>query len=119
MNMREEVIVSRNCEAIMIPSGERVLVPEGARATITQSLGGSYTLITDRGLMVRVSGKEVEAIGKEPENVPQAEEAAPATKEELGPVVGAKPKPAPAPEIPINTADPGLASLCGPDPNDE
>src|SRR5512146_1516937 len=83
MNMREEIVVSRNCEAIMIPSGERVLVPEGARATITQSLGGSYTLITDRGLMVRVSGREVEAIGKTPENVPASEEKAPATKEEL------------------------------------
>ena len=50
----------------MIPSGEKVLVPQGAHATITQSLGGTYTLITDRGLMVRVSGKEVEAIGKTP-----------------------------------------------------
>ena len=67
--MREEVTVSRSCEAVMIPSGERVLVPQGARATITQSLGGSYTIITDRGLMVRVSGKEVEALGKVPQEV--------------------------------------------------
>jgi hypothetical protein len=66
--MREEVTFSRNAEAIMIPSGERVLVPVGAQATITQSLGGTYTLITDRGLMVRVSGQEVEAIGKTPQN---------------------------------------------------
>ena len=60
MYQREEVTFSRNTEAIMIPSGERVLVPEGAQGTITQSLGGAYTLITERGLMVRVSGKEVE-----------------------------------------------------------
>ena len=110
--MREEVIVSRNCEAIMIPSGERVLVPEGARATITQSLGGSYTLITDRGLMVRVSGKEVEAIGKEPENVPQAEEAAPATKEELESLVWDQLKTCYDPEIPVNIVDLGLVYLC-------
>ena len=64
--MREEVTFSRSAEAIMIPSGEKVLVPVGAQATITQSLGGTYTLITDRGLMVRVSGQEVEAIGKTP-----------------------------------------------------
>ena len=70
MNMREEVSFSRNTDAVMIPSGERVLVPNGSHATITQSLGGSYTLITDRGLMIRVSGREVEAIGKTPENVP-------------------------------------------------
>ena len=87
-SLREEIVVSRNVEAIMIPSGERVLVPEGAHATITQSLGGSYTIITDRGLMVRISGKEVEAIGKTPENVPQSEEsAAPATKEEADALV--------------------------------
>jgi probable FeS assembly SUF system protein SufT len=112
MNMREEIVVSRNVEAIMIPSGERVLVPEGARATITQSLGGSYTLITDRGLMVRVSGREVEAIGKTPENVPQAEEAAPATKEELEELVWDQLKTCYDPEIPVNIVDLGLVYLC-------
>lgn len=112
MNLREEIIVSRNCEAVMIPSGERVLVPEGARATITQSLGGSYTLITDRGLMVRISGREVEAIGKTPENVPQAEEAAPKTKDELETLVWDQLKTCYDPEIPVNIVDLGLVYLC-------
>src|ERR1051325_2389100 len=120
MNMREEVVVSRNCEAIMIPSGERVLVPSGAHATITQSLGGSYTLITDRGLMVRVSGKEVEAVGKTPETVPQsAEGGAPFTAEDLESLVWDQLKTCYDPEIPVNIVDLGLVYLCELQPAEE
>src|SRR5437016_4966411 len=112
MNMREEIVVSRNVEAIMIPSGERVLVPQGAHATITQSLGGSYTLITDRGLMVRVAGKEVEAIGKTPENVPQTESGAPFSPDDLEHMVWDQLKSCYDPEIPVNIVDLGLVYLC-------
>ena len=109
--MREEVVVSRNVEAIMIPSGERVVVPQGARATITQSLGGTYTLITDRGLMVRVSGKDVEAIGKAAEESAQAA-AATLTPEDLEQMVWEQLKTCYDPEIPVNIVDLGLVYLC-------
>jgi len=112
MNMREEVTLTRNAEAVMIPSGEKVLVPEGAHATITQSLGGSYTLITERGLMVRISGKEVEAIGKPVENVVEVapgEEVAPEKLEEM---VWDQLKTCYDPEIPVNIVDLGLVYLC-------
>ena len=113
MNMREEVTLSRNAEAVMIPSGEKVLVPAGARATITQSLGGSYTLITDRGLMVRISGKEVEAIGKTPENVVEApKEGEELTPEKLEELVWEQLKTCYDPEIPVNIVDLGLVYLC-------
>jgi probable FeS assembly SUF system protein SufT len=113
MNMREEVTLTRNAEAVMIPSGEKVLVPEGATATITQSLGGSYTLITERGLMVRISGREVEAIGKPVENVPAelapGEDIAPEKLEEM---VWDQLKTCYDPEIPVNIVDLGLVYLC-------
>ncbi len=112
MNMREEVTFSRNTDAVMIPSGERVLVPNGSRATITQSLGGSYTLITDRGLMIRVSGREVEAIGKTPPNVPEAVAAAELTPEKLDELVWEQLKTCYDPEIPVNIVDLGLVYLC-------
>jgi len=112
MNMREEVTLSRNADAVMIPSGERVLIPVGARATITQSLGGSYTLITDRGLMVRVSGKEVEAIGKTPENVAEVKEGEEVTPEKLEELVWDQLKTCYDPEIPVNIVDLGLVYLC-------
>jgi probable FeS assembly SUF system protein SufT len=116
--MREEVEFSRNTEAIMIPSGEKVLVPKGAQATITQSLGGAYTLITDRGLMVRVSGPEVEAIGKKPVTTEEvkAEELTPEKLEEM--VWGAL-KTCYDPEIPVNIVDLGLVYLCEIEDDDE
>src|ERR1700759_5491569 len=116
MQMREEVVVSRTCEAIMIPSGERVLVPQGVHATITQSLGGAYTLMNDRGLMVRVSGKEVEAIGKEPLESPASAaavaEGAAVPKEKLDEMVWDQLRTCFDPEIPVNIVDLGLVYLC-------
>ena len=117
MNMREEVTFSRNTDAVMIPSGERVLVPNGSHATITQSLGGSYTLITDRGLMIRVSGREVEAIGKT-ENIPEVAAREEVTAEKLEPLVWEQLKTCFDPEIPVNIVDLGLVYLCDVQPAD-
>src|SRR5712671_2569255 len=112
MNMREEVTLTRNAEAVMIPSGEKVLVPEGARATITQSLGGSYTLITERGLMVRISGREAEAIGKPVESVPETVPGDETIPEKLEEMVWDQLKTCYDPEIPVNIVDLGLVYLC-------
>jgi probable FeS assembly SUF system protein SufT len=110
--MREEITFSRSAEAIMIPSGERVLVPEGAHATITQSLGGAYTLITDRGLMVRISGTDVEAIGKTPQAVPTAAESQEVTAGSVEQLVWDQLRTCYDPEIPVNIVDLGLVYLC-------
>ena len=108
--MHEQVTVSRDMDATAIPSGEPVRIPEGTGATITQALGGSYTLITDMGWMVRVSGKEVEAIGKEPPE--EVEISADASKEDLEPLVWEQMKTCYDPEIPVNIVDLGLVYLC-------
>lgn len=112
--MHEQVTVSRDMDATAIPSGEPVRIPEGTGATITQALGGSFTMITDMGWMVRVSGKEVEAIGKEPPE--EVEITADASKEDLEKLVWDQMKACYDPEIPVNIVDLGLVYLCDLEP---
>lgn len=108
--MSERVKFSRDCDVVAIPSGEPMTIEAGTEATITQSLGGSYTLITDRGFMVRISGRDVEAIGKEPVEIAQLE--GEVTNEDLEKLVWDQLKTCYDPEIPVNIVDLGLVYLC-------
>ena len=56
--------LTRDVEAAVIPVGEKVMLRAGEQATITQSLGGSYTVIVN-GNMFRVEGKDADALGLE------------------------------------------------------
>ena len=62
--MSELVILKRDCDVTEIPSGRKVTLPKGIQVRITQSLGGSFTVVTDDGYMAQVSGADSEAIGK-------------------------------------------------------
>ena len=115
--MPEQVTLSRDAEAVQIPYGEKLILPAGTNATITQSLGGAYTLITERGQMVRLSGKDVEAIGKEPTAVAKVE--GNISKEDLEKMVWEQLKTCFDPEIPVNIVDLGLVYLCEITPADE
>jgi len=112
--MREEITLSRDCKAIQIPSGYEVNLRAGLNATIVQSLGGAYTLITEDGMMVRVSGENVTAIGKEAEAVQQVE--GEVTAEALEKMVWDQLKTCYDPEIPVNIVDLGLVYLCQVEP---
>ena len=63
MQNEQPVIVKRDCDVLMIPSGEKLTLPSGSTVWLTQSLGGSYTVMTERGYMVRLEGKDGDAIG--------------------------------------------------------
>ncbi len=56
-----EFTLSRDCEAIQIPSGQKTTVPAGTQGVITQSLGGSYTIATYQGL-ARIAEKDLDAL---------------------------------------------------------
>src|SRR5437868_11401256 len=64
MHENTEFTLSRDVEAIQIPSGTKTTIPEGTPGVITQALGGSYTIATYQGL-ARVAEKDADALGLE------------------------------------------------------
>src|SRR5437588_12212019 len=56
--------LSRDVEAAVIPVGTKVTLLKGEQAYITQSLGGSYTVVVN-GNMFRIEGKDADGLGLE------------------------------------------------------
>src|SRR5690606_15918187 len=54
--------LSRDTPAVQIPSGDAVTLPAGTKVYITQTLGGSYTVMTDSGL-ARIGSEHADALG--------------------------------------------------------
>jgi len=48
--MNEELVLSENCPATVIPAGDKVRLSAGTKVFITQTLGGNVTVRTDGGL---------------------------------------------------------------------
>jgi probable FeS assembly SUF system protein SufT len=61
---REVVVTSRECEARLVPAGTEIMIPKGSFVTITQALGGTYTVAVN-GNLARVESKDADALGKE------------------------------------------------------
>ncbi len=57
------VVTERDCTARLVPAGNVTTIPEGEFVTITQELGGNYT-VTWRGNMYRIDGTDASAIGR-------------------------------------------------------
>jgi probable FeS assembly SUF system protein SufT len=113
MHTNEVVLLSRDCEATQVPSGERLMLPAGSSGTVTQALGGTYTLVTDEGYMVRIAAKDAGAIGKESATEsPDGLAAAPESPEQLERLVWDQLRSCYDPEIPTNIADLGLVYSC-------
>ena len=79
---REPIILSRDVEATFIPQGGVAVVPEGTWLIMQQALGGSFTLMTERGQLVRIDGQDADALG--PQYQAEAEAAAAARAATLG-----------------------------------
>ena len=103
------ISLSRDCEVISVPYGEKEILKEGTEVQIMQALGGSYTVYTVEG-MFRINGTNADAIGKEVEKPPSVPENI--TDDEFEEKVWDQMKTVFDPEIPINVVDLGLIYDC-------
>ncbi len=104
----EDVTLTRDVQATEIPYGGVHILRKGTRVRITQSLGGSYTVNTDMGYMVRIEPRDADALGK----APQAQPAAAPPQEFSEKLVWEQLKSVYDPEIPVNVVDLGLIYRC-------
>lgn len=107
----ESVALLRDVDAAVVPSGTSVTLQKGETAHITQSLGGTYTVIVN-GNMFRIDGHNADALGKENATAPAGRAVKAATREELEVQVWTQLKTCYDPEIPVNIVDLGLIYDC-------
>ncbi len=63
---RRIVTTTRDCEARLVPTGDLITIPAGSFITLTQTLGGTYTVVVE-GNMARIAGTDADAIGLTPQ----------------------------------------------------
>ncbi len=110
MNSSDPITLTRDVPAAIIPVGSPVKLQKGEQAYVTQSLGGSYTVIVN-GNMFRIEGKDADALGLEPTAKPVST-AAPVSQEQLEKEIWTQLRSCYDPEIPVNIVDLGLIYDC-------
>lgn len=112
MAINEELTLTRDTTATIIPAGEQQVLPAGTRAMISQALGGTVTIRTDSGLF-RLAAKDWDSLGaaaaaalQEAVDIEAASSttAAPFSEEAVWDAM----KQCYDPEIPVNIVDLGL-----------
>ena len=104
MQMKKEATVARDVPAREIPSGTPITLRAGDPVIITQSLGGSYTVMTPVGFLARIDGKDADAIGEPVATVDAAAQEGKTTEE----LAWDQLRTCFDPEIPVNIVDLGL-----------
>ncbi len=112
----EPVRFERDCEAVLVAAGEQVTLPAGTVGYITQSLGGSWTVFVEGNLM-RIAGKDADAISKEPPAPIELPEGA--TDEDVERLVWQQLRTCFDPEIPVNIVELGLVYAAEVVPRDD
>jgi probable FeS assembly SUF system protein SufT len=111
MESGETIRLKRDVEAAIVPSGMRVTLLQGEPAEITQSLGGTYTVLVN-GNLFRIEGRDADALGREVATPARTATTGPLTAEQLEKQIWEELKNVYDPEIPVNVVDLGLIYDC-------
>ena len=112
MQSNGPITLTRDVEAAVVPVGTIVTLQKGEHAYLTQSLGGSYTVVVN-GNMFRIDGKNADALGVQVTAEARSSPAGtPATPEALEKGVWDAMRTCYDPEIPVNIVDLGLIYNC-------
>ncbi len=65
MSRWSPIELTRDCMATTVPYGETVTLDRGGVVGIVQRLGGSITVRTETGLLLRIDGSDADALGLE------------------------------------------------------
>lgn len=98
------VVAQADVPARLVPVGTQITIPEGSFVTLTQALGGNYTVVHN-GNMARVDGTDAAALGLESETLSFAPADGDTIREDD---VWTALKTIYDPEIPVNLVDLGL-----------
>jgi probable FeS assembly SUF system protein SufT len=114
MTTDKPIELKRDCDAVMVPSGERLSLLAGSTVWLTQTLGGTYTVMTERGYSARIDGKDGDALGLAPlVNESRLEAADKRSFGSIDELVWNELRSCFDPEIPVNIVDLGLIYDCG------
>ena len=105
--------LDQDCQATVIPGGQPMLLQSGDQVVVTQTLGGSATVQTEAGYLVRISAEDSAALGLSRDGAEAT--SADGAPFELDQVI-AQLKNVFDPEIPINVVDLGLIYVCEAEP---
>lgn len=107
-----EVEVLRDIECIVIPDGTTGQILKGEQVYIQQVLGGMFTVQTENGYLMRIDGKDAEAIGQTIPKERQSLTEEDVEKLGIDEAVKSQLKTCYDPEIPVNIVDLGLIYEC-------
>jgi probable FeS assembly SUF system protein SufT len=111
MSPNESVTLTRDVDASVIPIGTKVTLLKGEQANITQSLGGSYTVVVN-GNMFRIEGKDADSLGITVAEKKTGPASGPVTQEFVEKEIWNQLRTCYDPEIPVNVVDLGLIYDC-------